>query len=134
VGRLRLLIVALTRLRRAARLAAGIPQLQASLDGALAQFNRDLPDLKKMRDVAEHIDDYALNQGRQKAIVRQSLEVSTMKAEGDAVLAPRKTDRAGRLPSESSPVCGRQGSLASTPRRLTDVTTTSHSRSGRLRR
>ena len=76
------LIVALTRLRRAARLAARIPQLQASLGAALAQFDRALPDLKKMRDVAEHIDDYALDQGRQRAVARHSLEVSTMEAEG----------------------------------------------------
>jgi hypothetical protein len=75
------LIVALIRLRRAARLAARIPQLQA-LGAALAQFDRALPDLKKMRAVAEHIDDYALDQGRQRAVARQSLEVSTMEAEG----------------------------------------------------
>jgi len=76
------LIVALTRLRRAAQLAARIPQLQASLAAALAQFDSALPDLKQMRDVAEHIDDYALDQGRQKAVARQSLEVSTIEAEG----------------------------------------------------
>jgi hypothetical protein len=60
------LIVALTRLRRATRLAARIPQLQASLGTALVQFDKALPDLKKMRDVSEHIDDYAIDQGRQK--------------------------------------------------------------------
>lgn len=76
------LIVALTRLRRAARLAATTPQLHASLGAALAQFDSALPDLKKMRDVAEHIDDYALDQGRQRAVARQSLEVSTMEDEG----------------------------------------------------
>lgn len=36
----------------------------------------------RMRDVAEHIDDYALDQGRQKAVARQPLEVSTMEADG----------------------------------------------------
>jgi hypothetical protein len=76
------LIVALTRLRQAARLAAKVPQLQASLDTALVQFDEALPNLKKMRDVAEHIDDYALDEGRQKAVARQSLEVSTMEADG----------------------------------------------------
>jgi hypothetical protein len=35
-----------------------------------------------MRDVAEHVDDYALDQGRQKAVRRRSLEMSTMEAEG----------------------------------------------------
>jgi len=76
------LIVALTRFRRAVRLASEVPQLQASLDAALAHFDRVLPDLKKMRDVAEHVDDYALDEGRQKAVRRQSLEASTMETEG----------------------------------------------------
>jgi hypothetical protein len=76
------LIVALTRLRRATALAAKIPQLRASLEEALEQFDKALPDLKKMRDVAEHVDDYAADQGRQKAVARQSLEVSTMEADG----------------------------------------------------
>jgi hypothetical protein len=76
------LIVALTRLRRATRLAAEVPQLRTSLGPALAQFDKALPDLKKMRDVAEHVDDYAIDQGRQRAIARQSLEVSTMEADG----------------------------------------------------
>ena len=35
-----------------------------------------------MRDVTEHIDDYALDQGRQKAVARQSLEMSTLETEG----------------------------------------------------
>lgn len=76
------LIVALTRLRRATGLAAQIPQLRASLDTALEQFDKALPDLKKMRDVAEHVDDYAIDRGRQKAVGRRALEVSTMQADG----------------------------------------------------
>jgi hypothetical protein len=76
------LIVALTRLRRATWLAAKIPQLQASLHPALERFDKALPDLKKMRDVAEHVDDYAVDGGRQKAVVRQALEVSTIEADG----------------------------------------------------
>ncbi len=76
------LIVALTRLRRATGLAAQIPQLQPSLSTALVQFDKALPDLKKMRDVAEHVDDYAVDQGRHRAVSRKSLEVSTMEADG----------------------------------------------------
>jgi len=67
-----LLIVALTRLRRATALAAKIPQLRASLEKALEQFDKALPDLKKMRDVAEHVDDYGADrtaEGRCQAIV-----------------------------------------------------------------
>ena len=76
------LIVALSRLRRATGLAAKVPQLRASLDTALERFDKALPDLKKMRDVAEHVDDYALDRGRQKAVGRQASEVSTMEADG----------------------------------------------------
>ena len=116
------LIVALTRLRRAARLAARIPQLQASLGAALAQFDRALPDLKKMRDVAEHVDDYALDQGRQKAVARQSLEVSTMEADGPTLCWLQARLNAREASGGSSSVFGSPGSLASIPRWLTDVT------------
>lgn len=55
------LVVALIRLRRAAQLAAKVPQIRAKMDAALKKFDVALPHLKKMRDVAEHIDDYALD-------------------------------------------------------------------------
>lgn len=76
------LIVALTRLRRAASLAAGIPELQASLLAAIEQINRALPGIKDARDVAEHVDEYAIDQGRKKSVARQSLETSTMEEDG----------------------------------------------------
>ena len=78
------------------------PQLRASLEKALEQFDKALPDLKKMRDVAEHVDDYAADQGRQKAVARQSLEVSTMEADGptlswlQASLNAREASQASR--------------------------------------
>jgi hypothetical protein len=72
------LIVALVRLRRAASLAARISEIRSIMLLALAQFDAALPDLKTMRDVAEHIDDYALERGKNKTVVRQSLEVSAM--------------------------------------------------------
>jgi hypothetical protein len=52
------------------------------LSPALKEFDASLPDLKRMRDVAEHIDDYAIDQGRQRDVARQSLEVSFMDDEG----------------------------------------------------
>jgi hypothetical protein len=76
------LIVALVRLRRAAQLAADIPELKSALVPATTQFDDALPGLKSVRDVAEHIDEYALDQGRRKSVARQSLEVSTIEAEG----------------------------------------------------
>jgi len=51
------LVVGLTRLRRAAKLAASIPEVQPLLVTALTEFDAALPRLrlKWMRDVAEHI-------------------------------------------------------------------------------
>lgn len=76
------LVVSLTRLRRAAELAARVPELHPLLPDAIEQFDRALPDLKTMRDVAEHIDDYAVDQGHKPSIARQSLEVSTLADDG----------------------------------------------------
>jgi hypothetical protein len=76
------LVISLTRLRRTANLAAAVPELKLSLVAAIEQFDRALPGLKSIRDVAEHIDEYALDQGRTKSIARQSLEVSTLEEEG----------------------------------------------------
>jgi hypothetical protein len=76
------LIVALIRLRRAANLAAELQELQSSLRPAVERFDNALPRLKEIRDVAEHIDDYALEKGRNKSVVRKALEVSTLDAQG----------------------------------------------------
>lgn len=76
------LVIALTRLRRAARLAAGVPKLRSALDAAIEQFDSMLPGLKEWRDVAEHIDDYALDRGRKQSVRRNWLEVSTMTEDG----------------------------------------------------
>lgn len=69
------LIVALTRLRRAAVLATHAPEVSTTIKSAISDFDVALPDLKKMRDAAEHIDDYARDKGKKKEISRQSLEV-----------------------------------------------------------
>jgi hypothetical protein len=77
------LIVSLWRLRRAAELAAGVHQLKRSLRAAIRRFDTALPELKKLRDVAEHIDDYALDRGhRKKTVARESLEVSRIDDHG----------------------------------------------------
>lgn len=72
------LIVALTRLRRAAVLAVRVPQVQEAVSVALQEFDAALPGLKKLRDIAEHIDEYAVGRGRQRSVKRQELEVSQM--------------------------------------------------------
>jgi len=75
MGRLRVFIVALTRLRRAAVLAAKVPAIKDAITAGLAEFDAALPMVKNMRDVAEHFDDYALDKGRRPGISRKSLEV-----------------------------------------------------------
>ena len=71
-------IVALTRLRRAAVLAAKVPSITDDMQKAIKEFGAALPMLKNMRDVAEHFDDYALDKGRIKAVRRQALEVGVI--------------------------------------------------------
>ena len=78
------LIVALARLRRAAVLAAKVPEIRVPIGTAIKAFDASMPDLKIMRDVAEHIDEYATDEGRKSAkpgrnssgVRRQALEVA----------------------------------------------------------
>jgi hypothetical protein len=72
------LIVALTRLRRAATLSTKVPELKAAMQNALKSFDSQLPMLKNMRDTAEHFDDYALDKGRNRSIERGSLEMGVI--------------------------------------------------------
>jgi hypothetical protein len=65
------------------RLAAvDTPELKPALAPATAQFDEALPGIKNMRDVAEHIDEYALDQGRKKTLPASLLEVSTIDEDG----------------------------------------------------
>jgi hypothetical protein len=76
------LVVALTRLRRAASLAAECPEIRSVIEPAIRQFDCAVPDRKRMRDVAEHIDDYALDRGRSRSVAHHSLEVSSLNDDG----------------------------------------------------
>ena len=53
-------VVALWRVRRALHLASQVPRVRDRLLDALALFDKSIPDLRDMRDAAEHIDDRAL--------------------------------------------------------------------------
>jgi len=75
------LIMALTRIRRAAELAAKVPPIKPRIREAIRQFDVALPNRKKMRDVAEHIDEYALDRGWDKNVSRKSLEVASCSGE-----------------------------------------------------
>lgn len=70
-------VIALRRLRRAAELAESIPPLKASVVSAIAAFDAALPDLRMMRDVGEHINEYARDRGRKKEIRHRQLQVGT---------------------------------------------------------
>jgi hypothetical protein len=72
------LIAALTRVRRAAALAAKVPALANEIQCALRDFDAALPNLKNMRDVTEHFDEYAMDVGHLKEVSRKSLEVGTI--------------------------------------------------------
>jgi hypothetical protein len=72
------LIVALTRLRRAGVLATKVPSIKTDMEAALREFDAALPALNKMRNIAEHFDDYAMDVGRDSSVSRHSLEVGVV--------------------------------------------------------
>lgn len=72
---LQFLIVALWRLRLVGHLAA---RIDVGVRKALDVFNRAIPDLKLMRDVAQHLDEYAIDAGHQTCVGRRSLEVGRL--------------------------------------------------------
>jgi hypothetical protein len=76
---LQFLIVALRRLRRAAELASRVPSAKSKLSTALKRFDDSLPGLTVMRNVGEHIDDYAAESTgrRHKQVDRRWLQVGT---------------------------------------------------------
>lgn len=75
------LIVALTRLRRAAVLAGKVPTINRDIQSSIQQFDTALPKLKDMRNIAEHFDAYAMEEGKmsgQDGISRRGLEVGVI--------------------------------------------------------
>ena len=79
------LIVALRRLRQAARIAAFSPTVTA----AIATFDRSLLGLHTMRNVGEHVEDYAQDRGRDATGDRKQLQVGTFGADELAWLGHR---------------------------------------------
>jgi hypothetical protein len=74
---LQFFIVALSRLRRSARIAASAPSAAMPVRAALTAFDNAVPDLRDMRNIGEHADEYALDsKGRRvKSIDSRQLEV-----------------------------------------------------------
>jgi hypothetical protein len=73
------MITALRRMRRAAELAAKAPSVRVEIQAAIAAFDAVVPGLLAMRNVAEHIEDYAVDDPRRRLqdVDRGQLEVST---------------------------------------------------------
>lgn len=76
------LLLALIRLRRIAQQVANLSELTALLSPALREFDASLPGLKRMRDVGEHMDEYAVGRGRHREVDMEMLEVSTLDSDG----------------------------------------------------
>ncbi|UTA70173.1 hypothetical protein [Emticicia sp. 21SJ11W-3] len=75
---LHFMIVALIRLRRAAIIATNITDVSTKIKEAISSFDKALYMLKDMRDVQEHIDEYAINKGNLKKIDRTQLQVGVL--------------------------------------------------------
>ncbi|HSS05331.1 MAG TPA: hypothetical protein VLK89_09145 [Solirubrobacterales bacterium] len=71
------LIVSLRRLRLAARLAARSETNRAAIESAIREFDEALPELRKMRNVGEHIDEYAIEKGRDRSVSRLALQAGS---------------------------------------------------------
>lgn len=73
------MITALRRMRRAAELAAKAPSVRIEIEAAIAAFDAAVPGLLAMRNVAEHIEDYGIDDPRRRLrdVDRDQLEVST---------------------------------------------------------
>jgi hypothetical protein len=78
---LHFLLVALTRLRRAVRLAASVGQLQQALSDRITEFDERVPYLSRLRNVGEHFDDYTAGRGRDSQVSRTQLQTWTMSFE-----------------------------------------------------
>lgn len=73
------MITALRRMRRAAELAAKAQSVRVEIEAAIAAFDAAVPSLLAMRNVAEHIEDYGVDDPRRRLldVDRGQLEVST---------------------------------------------------------
>lgn len=74
---LQFLVVSLYRLRRVALLAADSERHGVHVQEAIGRFDESVPDLTRARNVAEHIDDYALDKGHDSEIGRRQLQVGS---------------------------------------------------------
>ena len=70
------LVIALSRLRKIATTLVHAPQVWDSVDTAIKDFDAKIPWLKRLRDVFEHLEDYAVDSNLRKTTTsRRELQV-----------------------------------------------------------
>jgi hypothetical protein len=76
---LQFLIVALRRLQRAAQIATHVPEVHLQVIEAITEFKASLPGLDTLRNIGEHIDEYAVDSPKRHdiSIDRRGLQVGT---------------------------------------------------------
>ena len=72
------LLVALFRLRRAACAIVRIPIARATIQRAIKNYDKRLPDLKKLRNISEHYDAYLLEEGHDDTIDKEAIRLSLL--------------------------------------------------------
>ncbi|WP_154313879.1 hypothetical protein [Burkholderia pseudomallei] len=76
---LQFLVVALRRLRRSAAIGIRVSAVSERISLAVRSFDSRLPDLAKMRNIGEHVDEYAVDAPRRHYgdVGRRQLQVGT---------------------------------------------------------
>jgi hypothetical protein len=75
------MLVSLVRLRHAALLAAKPRLTREHINCAVVSFDAALPAMRGMRNVGEHLDEYALDEGRDQRVSRHDLQVGAFDEE-----------------------------------------------------
>lgn len=83
---LHFLLVALTRLRRAVGITTRVDQLKATLVNRIIEFETSVPYLSRLRNVAEHFDEYTVGRGRDTRVMRFELQRWSMDHDPDGQL------------------------------------------------
>lgn len=80
-------LVALVRLQRCvSRVGLNIPVLFKSLDRLVSTFDSQVPSLRKLRNVSEHIDEYNLDEGHDSSVSRREVQTWAMGTSEDGGL------------------------------------------------
>lgn len=84
---LHFLLVALVRLQRCVnRAGANVGKLRPSLDQRTGIFDSEIPSLRKLRNVSKHIDEYNVDEGRDRSVSRRQVQTWAIETNGDGGL------------------------------------------------